>query len=439
MTFDKPSSDIIRAAIEQNLEQDGWAQLAKVGAILKTKGINYGKLSMFFQGYSDIVEIKSDDSVFPPVTYAKMKGVVVDPHSSTSSKIPQKPTFNKSQPNKAIRSNDIYSLSPKNALKEWAWLSKSDKPFDMEQIKFKKWLFEEFQKTIFDLQDLALGERWHYNVQDKMNPYPILVNYLAYTFYRLSKEKGKIIYVDNHAAFNTGLVDKRYEPIFALFVKSKSFSQPYRLVDFCIAGEDYAGKTLVKNFASLPARAHYFNNNSDMLYDSLAPKPQMDLKHILIENIERLPMDFLEEYAPKSFEFKDVSKMNYLDKVSFFESLGEAIESDSKSERNFTNRLKDALDLSLKRVQWNFKTAIPQYFPTMNSMSVLLPLCLVDDEKVDVALVAEKTKSGNYLGHTILPLEWAYSNARLVSRPDSDWLIAEKINPTSSIDKFEIS
>ena len=63
-------------------------------------------------------------------------------------------------------------------------------------------------------------------------------------------------------------------------------------------------------------------------------------------------------------------------------------------------------------------------------MSLLLPLALVDDEKVDIALVVEKTESGNYLGHTILPLEWAYSNARLVCRPDSDWLVAENIAQT---------
>jgi hypothetical protein len=56
-----------------------------------------------------------------------------------------------------------------------------------------------------------------------------------------------------------------------------------------------------------------------------------------------------------------------------------------------------------------------------------LPLALVDDEVVDIALVVEKTKSGNYLGHTILPLAWAYSNARLVARPDSDWLVASEI------------
>jgi hypothetical protein len=83
--------------------------------------------------------------------------------------------------------------------------------------------------------------------------------------------------------------------------------------------------------------------------------------------------------------------------------------------------------LALKRIDWNFKTAIPIYFPTGNKMSLLLPLSLVDDEKVDISLVVEKVASGNYLGHTILPLDWAYSNARLVCRPDSDWLVATDI------------
>ena len=91
----------------------------------------------------------------------------------------------------------------------------------------------------------------------------------------------------------------------------------------------------------------------------------------------------------------------------------------------------------MKRVEWNFKTAIPMYFPTENIMSLLLPLSIMDDEKVDAALVVEKTKSGNYLGHTILTLEMAYSNARLVSRPDSDWLAVEKIDREISTNLIE--
>jgi len=44
-----------------------------------------------------------------------------------------------------------------------------------------------------------------------------------------------------------------------------------------------------------------------------------------------------------------------------------------------------------------------------------------------VALAVEKTPSGNYLGHTVLALDWAYKNARLICRPDSDWLDAQEI------------
>ena len=91
--------------------------------------------------------------------------------------------------------------------------------------------------------------------------------------------------------------------------------------------------------------------------------------------------------------------------------------------------------MALKRVAWNFKTAIPMYFPTKNIMSLLLPLSLLNDECIDLALVVEKTNSGNYLGHTILPLDWAYCNARLITRPDSDWLATEVIEGSNDIDE----
>jgi hypothetical protein len=89
--------------------------------------------------------------------------------------------------------------------------------------------------------------------------------------------------------------------------------------------------------------------------------------------------------------------------------------------------VKDAVDLSIKRVSWNFKTAIPQYYPRVQQLQLLLPLCLVSDERVDLVLAVERTESGSYLGHTILPLDWAYKNARLICRPDSDWLAPKHI------------
>lgn len=91
------------------------------------------------------------------------------------------------------------------------------------------------------------------------------------------------------------------------------------------------------------------------------------------------------------------------------------------------NRVRDAVDLSIKRVSWNFKTAVPQYYPRIRRLQLLLPICLVSDDTVDMALAVEKTPAGAYLGHTVLPLDWAYKNARLICRPDSDWLAADDI------------
>ena len=62
------------------------------------------------------------------------------------------------------------------------------------------------------------------------------------------------------------------------------------------------------------------------------------------------------------------------------------------------------------------------YFPKENRVCLLLPLCLVNDKKEDVALVVKKTPANKYEGATIIPLDWAYADARVVARPNSEWL-----------------
>jgi hypothetical protein len=92
------------------------------------------------------------------------------------------------------------------------------------------------------------------------------------------------------------------------------------------------------------------------------------------------------------------------------------------------NRIEDAVNLAKKRVEWNYKMAIPMYYPTRNTGSLLLPLSLVDEDHVDLALVVERLPSGAYQGQTVLPLDLAYCDSRLVTRPDSDWLKTDVIN-----------
>jgi Domain of unknown function (DUF3825) len=148
---------------------------------------------------------------------------------------------------------------------------------------------------------------------------------------------------------------------------------------------------------------------------------------------DRFPYAFLEHYVPKGFEWRRYPDMEAWDKKSFLEALSMAIENDVQCTRSIKRRLEDAKMLAEKRTRWNFKTAIPQYYPRFNTMSLLLPLAIVDDEVVDIALVVTKNPSGSYQGRTVLPLDWAYQNARLVCRPDSDWLVPNLIKDLDTI------
>ena len=61
-------------------------------------------------------------------------------------------------------------------------------------------------------------------------------------------------------------------------------------------------------------------------------------------------------------------------------------------------------------------------------MSLMLPLCLTEEETPDVALVVELTQSGNYQGQTILTIPQAYIDARLMCRITGDWLNPSQIS-----------
>ena len=222
-------------------------------------------------------------------------------------------------------------------------------------------------------------------------------------------------------------VDSRFEPIYAVFGPNYDPRTPWILAGFCIAGEGQHGQNLVRYFAQLPPPAHYFDNAIDLLYDVRAGKPEVAWEHVVVQRINRYPPDFVDENWPAGFDKRDPTQMSEDERKAYYHSLGKAIEADGRTYRRMMNRMRDAMDLSLKRVAWNFKTAIPTYYPRVRKVQLLLPICLLADDVVDLALAVEKTPSGRYLGHTILPLDWAYKNARLICRPDSDWLAPSKI------------
>lgn len=293
------------------------------------------------------------------------------------------------------------------ALLDWAYLGNIDDVLDT-------------------LAKTALPERWSFEQDEGRSSCSILRNYLLYTFYRLQLE-GKVLEDASRgiAAFNTGLVDKIYEPIYACFSPSTG-EKPWRFEAFCKAGSRQWGKRLVSTFNPLPQRASFFSRKEDLLFDSERPL-ERDVDHILLDNIDRLPKEFLEEELRTSEPAMEAVEQAFSaaersERLSAFDRLRDVVESDFKIRRRLINRLDDAIELAQKRVEWNFKTAVPAFYPTKNAMSLLLPLDLTEDDRPDVALVVELTESGAYIGQTILTMRMAYNNARLICRPDSDWL-----------------
>lgn len=75
------------------------------------------------------------------------------------------------------------------------------------------------------------------------------------------------------------------------------------------------------------------------------------------------------------------------------------------------------------RVRRNMRLAVPQYYN--GEIMYLLPITIpVDNQRfVTMALAIEKTESGQYRANTIFTKEMAYEKARLLMKPESNWLM----------------
>lgn len=427
----------VRAAISN---EEGWVNLAGIGEALKGNGIDvkllgFQKILPFLEQFPELLELKHEPTASGKawVAYARLREDERREGDGKAEKAAAKPY--------APRPN-----LPEHRTLESKFPNKDSWLFYWARIPNLK---------IKELAEKALAEKWYYgaaNAADAEN-YPILKNYLAYTFKRLVFED-KILYGDvsdaghageEYAAFNTGLVDQKYEYIYALFKKNTMSPQPYwYLLDFVVAGEQ-SGKTLARLFYPLPKRADYFENQfRNMVYDT-STQLLCDYTHIIVERIGRFPLRFLQENCPPNMLDIDGIKLEEVypkhakdsERKRYFEQLGERIRNTPMVLNNLKNRLEAAIHLTLKRVEWNYKTAIPVYFPTRNLCSLLLPLCLSEEGQVDLALVVEPLQSGAYQGQTVLPLDLAYNNSRLLTRPDSDWLRPDSIQSNGSDDEEE--
>lgn len=235
----------------------------------------------------------------------------------------------------------------------------------------------DFHGSIEELKSIAMKEDWDY----KKNPIgknPILENYIKHTFVKLYEEK-KVLEQNGYSVFNTGLVTDYQEEIFAFSQYNKRQSS---IKWFFIGWRKSSDRDLMK-FTKLPENANYFDNSSDLIYDTkLNLRP--NINHIIDDNITRFP-----------------TALQTMDKYQ----LGVLLE----------GTINDAI----KRIRRNYKTAVPQYYD--GRLQLLLPLCLTSKASADLALVIEK-ENDVYRASTCLTLDMAINNARLIAKPDDEWL-----------------
>lgn len=254
-------------------------------------------------------------------------------------------------------------------------------PYDFPELFRDFALMPKFTDDIDALVHIAEHEDWNYKHSAATHPYPILRNYITYTYKRVAEEKKINVTVDEeNCCWNTGLITGTQEPIYALFSKNKLDGHP-SFWHFWKFGR--RGEWELNRFAALPDMAHYFEDPSVLVFDT-RKELRVNVEHVVADNLARFP--------------SDLQKMNTF---------------------GLQNLVKGAIDSSIQRVRRNYKTAIPQYY--QGSVQLLLPLSLTDAAKADLALVVEKF-ADFYRAATCLTLDMAYNNARQLARPDRDWL-----------------
>lgn len=247
--------------------------------------------------------------------------------------------------------------------------------------------FPNYDNSIaFLAENLADKEVWDFSDNSSKN-YSILKNYLEFTFRKLQQEK-KVIYTSNNqfACFNTGLVTENLEDIFAFFEEYKN-PQKGRTTPFCFkAFLKKSDNMILRHFShSIPDIANFFDKPELLIFN---PKCELipDLDHIIKDNISRFPMHLL-----------------------------------NADDAELRRQLIGAIEEVKKKVRSNYKIAVPQFFD--NKIQLLLPLCLTSGSpNPDLALVIHKLNDNTYTARTCLTLKMAYNNARLIVKPQSNWL-----------------
>ncbi len=263
---------------------------------------------------------------------------------------------------------------------------------------------EKYNQKLGMLAKMAQPEKWTYKKIQEKDPYRILRNYIQFTYNRLAEENKFIESPDGkYRCMNTGLLTIYNQEIVAIFAQNeKAGKQPWFLNGFFKETD----KFFTTNFYRIPPLADYCNNAKDLIYDN---NLELNLRkeHIIDDNFER--------FVEAGYNNKELISV-------------------------LLDSAKITLEKKLKR---NFKLALPFYYrntETGESKIQLLAPLYFPGAPVRLALVLNRIRSDAkeyYEGVTVLPVEWAYMNSRLIVKPDEEWAkIMDEIDTVGETDSI---
>lgn len=275
-----------------------------------------------------------------------------------------------------------------------------------------------WESQLQQLASMAEPERWTYLHVPSERPLPVLDSYIRHTFLRVSSQE-KVFVSDRFACFNTGLLTPSQEEIYGLFDIADKFDPKQALSKgnkkWYLKGWARAGDRSLIAFSELPTLATYWDNPGDLIFDP-SLQVQLNVDHIIRDNLSRFP----EEMGGK------------VDASGVPTDLGDA-QDDEDAETGspiespesiviplaLRNALDGAMKHSIRLAQRSYRMAVPQFHH--GNIQLLLPLYLRTADRADLALTLER--HGNwYRAATVLYPDWAYRHARLLARPNSEWL-----------------
>jgi hypothetical protein len=226
---------------------------------------------------------------------------------------------------------------------------------------------------------------------------PKLKNYLNYTFKRLidlePNSSGRYFVSskdEEWISFNTGLHNVHGADMLAIFQKYKQRSNgahravPDYVFKGCYAPND---RQYRERFGiNIPEIAWYSEDSRDFVFNTRY-------------RLERDVFDHLFDRAKER-----AGLPNAQDEV-------------------VRNYLRGALENLVPKIKRNYKVAIPVWYVEEKRMQLLLPFVSASDlNDVSCFLVERDDNTESYRLKTIFDLDQAYFSARLITRPDKEWL-----------------